>query len=148
MCNRLLFRFRFLLVLILAGSFTVVSVKGQEYFGRNKVRYQKFDFKVMKTDHFDIYYYEEEREAVAEAARLAERWYTRLSQVLQHELTSRQPLILYGSHPAFRQTTAIPGTIGEATGGVTEALKRRVVLPMSGPMRETDHVLGHEIVHA
>ncbi|MFB3903269.1 MAG: peptidase S9 [Acidobacteriota bacterium] len=145
---RLTIQVRFWLALVLAVSLGAATVKGQEYFGRNKVRYQKFDFKVMKTDHFDIYYYEEEREAVSDAARMAERWYTRLSQVLQHELTSRQPLILYASHPAFRQTTAIPGTIGEATGGVTEALKRRVVLPMSGPMRETDHVLGHEIVHA
>jgi len=145
---RFSFQFRVLLVLILVGSFAGGTVTGQEYFGRNKVRYQKFDFKVMKTDHFDIYYYEEEREAVADAARMAERWYTRLSRVFQHELTNRQPLILYDSHPAFRQTTAIPGQIGESTGGVTEALKRRVVLPMAGPMRETDHVLGHEIVHA
>jgi Tol biopolymer transport system component len=148
MPNRLLFRPRLLLVLSLACCFTGVSVKGQDYFGRNKVRYQKFDFKVTKTDHFDIYYYDEERGAVSDAARMAERWYTRFSRVFQHELTNRQPLILYASHPAFRQTTAIPGEIGEATGGVTEALKRRVVLPMAGPLRETDHVLGHEIVHA
>ena len=145
---RLSFHLKFVLVLVLAGSFCSTTARGQEYFGRNKVRYQKLDFKVMKTDHFDIYYYEEEREAVSEAARMAERWYTRFSQIFQHELTSRQPLILYASHPAFEQTTAIPGTIGEATGGVTEALKRRVVLPMAGAMKETDHVLGHEIVHA
>ncbi|RPI24126.1 MAG: peptidase S9 [Acidobacteria bacterium] len=148
MSHRFSLQLRITLILILVGSLSGPLAYGQDYFGRNKVRYQKFDFKVMKTEHFDIYYYEEERQAVTEAARMAERWYVRLSQVLQHELTSRQPLILYGSHPAFRQTTAIPGTIGESTGGVTEALKRRVVLPMAGPMGETDHVLGHEIVHA
>ena len=38
--------------------------------------------------------------------------------------------------------------IGEATGGVTEILKRRIVLPLAGPLAETDHVLGHELVHA
>src|SRR4030043_53172 len=68
--------------------------------------------------------------------------------VLNYELQSRQPLILYASHPHFEQTNAIPEEIGEATGGVTEALKRRVVLPLAGPLGETDHVLGHEIVHA
>ena len=145
---RLSFQFRFWLVLILAVSFVCASVQGQDYFGRNKVRYKKLDFKIMKTDHFDIYFYEEERNAASEAARMAERWYTRLSRVLEHELTNRQPVILYASGPDFRQTTAIPGTIGEATGGVTEALKRRVVLPMAGPLGETDHVLGHELVHA
>ena len=48
----------------------------------------------------------------------------------------------------FRQTNAVEGLIGEGTGGVTEALKRRVVLPMSGSLADTDHVLGHELVHA
>ena len=38
--------------------------------------------------------------------------------------------------------------IGEGTGGVTEGLKRRVVLPLAGTLAETDHVLGHELVHA
>jgi hypothetical protein len=48
----------------------------------------------------------------------------------------------------FRGTTVIAGLIGEATGGVTEALRRRVVLPLAGPLPETNHVLGHELAHA
>ena len=64
------------------------------YFGRNKVQYREFDFKVLKTDHFDIYYYPEEEQAAQMASRMAERWYTRLSQLLNHELSGRQPLIL------------------------------------------------------
>ena len=57
------------------------------YFGRNKVQYREFDFKVLKTDHFDIYYYPEEEQAAKMASRMAERWYTRLSQLLNHQLT-------------------------------------------------------------
>ena len=53
-----------------------------QYFGRNKVQYKSFDFKVLKTDHFDVYYYESERTAAEHAARMAERWYARLSRVL------------------------------------------------------------------
>ena len=119
-----------------------------QYFGTNKVQYQRFDFKVLPTEHFDIYYYPEEEAAVRLAARMAERWYARLSQLLRHELSSRQPLILYASHPHFQQTNAIEGQIGEGTGGVTESMKRRVVLPFAGGLAETDHVLGHELVHA
>src|SRR2546422_1446361 len=59
-----------------------------------------------------------------------------------------QTLIVYASHPHFEQTNAIDGDIGEGTGGVTEALKRRIVMPLAGPLAETDHVLGHELVHA
>ena len=118
------------------------------YFGQNKVQYRTFDFKVLKTAHFDIYYYPEEAAAAEMASRMAERWYARLSQVLTHELRGRQPLILYASGPDFRQTNAIEGELGEGTGGVTEALKRRIVLPLAGPIASTDHVLGHELVHA
>jgi Tol biopolymer transport system component len=119
-----------------------------QYFGQNKVQYKDFDFKVMKTRHFDIYYYPEEEAAVADAAKMAERWYTRLSRVLSHQFGSRQPVILYASHTHFEQTNVLSGFIGEGTGGVTELMKRRVVLPMAGPIGETDHVLGHELVHA
>ncbi|MEO6236984.1 MAG: BamA/TamA family outer membrane protein [Vicinamibacterales bacterium] len=118
------------------------------YFGQNKVQYQTFRFQVLKTEHFDIYYYAEEQEAARLASRMAERWYARLSSVLTHELGSRQPLVLYGSGAQFRQTNVVDGELGEGTGGVTEAYKRRIVLPFAGPIQATDHVLGHELVHA
>ncbi|HEX2250409.1 MAG TPA: BamA/TamA family outer membrane protein [Gemmatimonadales bacterium] len=122
-------------------------VQGQ-YFGRNKVQYENFDFKVLKTEHFDVYYYPREEVGAVQAARMAERWLARLSTVLQHKLTGRQPLILYASPVEFQQTNAIGGDIGEGTGGVTEALKRRIVLPIGGTLDDLNHVLGHELVHA
>lgn len=119
-----------------------------QYFGRNKVQYRTFDFRVLKTPHFDIYYYPEEEAAVRDASRMAERWYARLSRVLDHEFEERQPVILYASHPHFQQTSALSGDIEEGTGGVTEVFKQRVILPIAGSYAETDHVLGHELVHA
>ena len=119
-----------------------------QYFGQNKVQYETFDFRVLETEHFLIYYYDREAQAADIVGRMAERWYARLANILEHELRGPQHLIIYASHPDFRQTNAIPGQIGEGTGGVTEALKRRVVLPLAGPLAETDHVLGHELVHA
>ena len=118
-----------------------------QYFGRNKVQYERFDFKVLATEHFDIYYYPEEEAAVRLAARMAERWHARLTKVLQHELRGRQPLILYAAHPHFQQTNLL-GEVGEGTGGVTEGNRRRIILPFAGGLAETDHVLGHELVHA
>ncbi len=136
-----------LLVLSLIGHPSTAAAQGG-YFGRNKVQYREFDFQVLKTDHFDIYFYPEEEQAAKLASRMAERWYTRLSKLLNHELSTRQPIILYASGSHFRQTNTIEGDIGEGTGGVTEAYKRRVVLPFAGPIEASDHVLGHELVHA
>ncbi|MFP4081734.1 MAG: peptidase S9 [Candidatus Aminicenantes bacterium] len=137
-----------LCILILLGVAVTISPLDAQYFGRNKVQYESFQFKVLKTKHFDIYFYPQEQKAAMQAARLAERWYARLSRILNHDLRGRQPLILYSSSPHFQQTTAIPGVIGEGTGGVTEMFKRRIVLPLGASLSETDHVIGHELVHA
>jgi Tol biopolymer transport system component len=131
--------------LIVCGAAAPASA---QYFGRNKVQYRSFDFRVMKTENFDIYFYPEEQAGTEIAARLAERWRFRLERLLGHELSGRQPLILYGSHVDFEQTNVIGGEIGEGTGGVTEGLWRRIVLPLAGPLADTDHVIGHELVHA
>jgi Tol biopolymer transport system component len=136
------------LVLALLILTALPALAGAQYFGRNKVQYRTFDFQVLRTDHFDLYYYPEEAEATRLVARMAERWYVRLSRFFGHELRGRQPLILYAVSAHFRQTNAVDGLIGEGTGGLTEALKRRIVLPMSGSLADTDHVLGHELVHA
>lgn len=119
-----------------------------QYFGRNKVQYKSFDFEVIKTEHFDVYYYPREREAAVDAARMAERSYGRLSRVLSHEFRERKPLIVYASHSDFQQTNALSGELDESTGGVTEALKSRMIIPFTGSYADFDHVMTHELVHA
>jgi hypothetical protein len=119
-----------------------------EYFGRNKVQYEDFDFQVLGTEHFDLHFYPAEEAAARDAALKAERWYFRLARLLDHRIESRQPLILYADHSDFQQTNVVDGLIGESTGGVTESLERRVIMPLFAVRGETDHVLGHELVHA
>ena len=135
---------------LLLGALSLFALPVQaQYFGRNAVQYETFHFKVLKTQHFDIYFYDREAELAAEAGRMAERWYTRLSTVLRHQLSGRQPLILYADAPDFWQTNVFGGQQpGEGTGGVTESIKRRIVLPAGASLKETDHVIGHELTHA
>ena len=126
----------------------LVSGSAQAQFGRNKVQYRTFAFQVLRTEHFDIYYYTEEADAARQVGVMAERWRVRLGQFFEHELRGRQAVIVYAAPEHFRQTNAVEGILGEGTGGVTEALRRRIVLPMGGSLADTDHVLGHELVHA
>jgi Tol biopolymer transport system component len=118
-----------------------------QYFGQNKVQYRTFKFKVLQTEHFEVYYYDQEREAALDAGRMAERAYARLSRVLHHKFQSRKPIILYASHSDFEQTNAIAGDLGEGTGGVTEFFKHRMVLPFTGSYTDLDEVIQHEMVH-
>ncbi len=119
-----------------------------QYFGRNKVQYDKFDFKVFETEHFEIYFYDETEETIRDVAAMAERWYQRHTRTFLREFHGKKPLIFYANDADFHQTNAISGSLGEGTGGVTESLKERVVMPLTGIYAETDHVLGHELVHS
>lgn len=119
-----------------------------QYFGRNKPRYQKLDFKVTETEHFTLYDYLNNPEKERELATAAETWYQLHQKVLGDSIRFKNPLIIYNDHAGFQQTNAIQGDISVGTGGVTEGLRNRVVFPVAMTNQQTNHVLGHELVHA
>jgi len=134
---------------ILIFCLSVLPNNGQaQYFGQNKMRYKKLDFKVYDTPHFNIYYYLKNDSMMNWLAKETEVWYELHQQVFQDTFLRKNPIILYNNHPEFQQTTAISGEIGVGTGGVTEAFKQRVVMPIMQINQQTRHVLGHEMVHA
>lgn len=135
------------LLFVLVGIGTGRPAAAQ-YFGQNKVQYDNFDFKTYSTDHFDIFFYPEEREAVTDASRMAERWYQRHSRTFLRQFEERKPLIFYANSADFQQTNVVRGRLGQGTGGVTESIKERVVMPLTGSYQATGHVLGHELVHS
>ncbi|HEU4829854.1 MAG TPA: BamA/TamA family outer membrane protein [Gemmatimonadales bacterium] len=136
-----------LLALAALAAATIPSPLSAQYFGQNKVQYEAFDFKVLATEHFDVYFYERERTAALDMARMAERSYARLSRVLNHQFRERKPIILYASHSDFIQTNATPGEVGEGTGGFTDFLKHRNIFPLTGSYTDNEEVLMHEMVH-
>jgi len=50
-------------------------------FGRNKVQYTAFDWQVLKTEHFDIYYYPAMKALAERGACFAEEAYTTLEDL-------------------------------------------------------------------
>ena len=67
---------------------------GQGYFGRNKVQYESFKWRIIKSEHFDNFFYPAESLLVHDNARLAERWYTRHSETFRHAF-DRKSLIYF-----------------------------------------------------
>src|SRR6266567_2268335 len=138
-------RFRWLILFAITLCATPAR-GGAQYFGQNKVQYSSFNFQTIQTEHFDIYYYPDERPGALDAARMAERAYARLSRILHHQFQSRKPIILYASQSDFQQTNVVDAS-GEGLGGVTEFFKHRAVLPFTGSYADFEHVLQHEMVH-
>lgn len=136
------------LLLSLLLSLVSAGALQAQYFGRNKPRYQKQNFKVTQTEHFEIYEYLDNPEKLRELATAAELWYAMHQAVLHDTLTKKNPLIIYSDHAGFQQTGTISGIINVGTGGVTEGLRNRVIFPVAMTNQQTHHVLGHEMVHA
>lgn len=117
------------------------------FFGRNKVQYSDFDWKILRTRHFDIYYYDHLDEIAEIGASYAEEAYDKLKVEFNNVVTRRIPLIFYNTHIHFQQTNTTPGFIPEGVGGFFEFLKGRVVIPFNGSLAQFKHVITHELVH-
>ena len=129
----------------LIGLFSGASA--QFYFGQNKVQYTRFDWQVLTTEHFKIYFYQEEEKIAEIGAKLAEEAYREFSSQFNLAIGRPIPLILYSSPNYFEQTNVIPDLIDEGTGGFTEFFKGRVVMPYTGSFAEFKKVLRHELIH-
>lgn len=140
---KILFRFCFVFLL-----FTAAELQAQYFFfGRNKVQYEDFDWKVLRTEHFNIYYYGETERIAEIGAAYAEEIYSELAEKLNHVVTRKIPLIFYNTSIHFQQTNVTPGFIPEGVGGFFEFIKGRVVIPSTGSLSDFRHVIRHELVH-
>ncbi len=134
-------------LLLLFGICASVADAQLFSFGRNKVQYTDFEWHVMRTEHFDIYYYPEMLSLAERGAFFAEQAYKDLEVKFNHSLNNRVPLIFYSSHLHFQQTNTTPDFIPEGVGGFFEFLKGRVVIPSDGSTAQFRHVIRHELVH-
>lgn len=111
------------------------------------MQYEEFEWKVLRTEHFNIYYYDEMEEIAGIGAFYAEEIYDELKVRMNHVVINKIPLIFYNTQNHFQQTNTTPGFIPEGVGGFFEFIKGRVVIPYTGALHDFRHVIRHEIVH-
>ncbi len=119
-----------------------------QLFGQNKVQYGRYEWRSITSDHFGVYFYAGLDSLAIRVMDLAEKTHAMLSRRMGHSLGRRVPIILYGSHNDFAQTNVTPELIDAGTGGFTEVLRNRVVLPFTGSYEDLRHVVVHELTHA
>jgi len=141
--------------LLLAILFTAVGVltahaqfSGTLPFGKNKVQYQKFEWKYIQSENFDVYFHQGGEYAAKFTAMKAEEALSKIENTLSYSITKRIVFIVYGSHNQFQQTNVLDEFMSEGIGGVTELFKNRIVVPYEGDYQKFAHVIHHELVHA
>jgi hypothetical protein len=139
---------RIFIVILLLQLALSAGASAQYPFGKNKIQYTPKDWKVIETEHFEIFYYPEEIAVADFVAGRSEGIYAEYSEFFGLEFDRRIPVVLYGTHHDFQETNIIPYMISEATGGFTEFIKGRVALPFTGSYGRLLNVYRHEITHA
>ena len=117
------------------------------YYGKNLIHYDKFDWFIYKTDHFEIYYYAENEPHLARVASYAESAYQHVSSDLRHDLAQRVPLIIFKTHSEFEQQNIAPGQSPEGVLAFAEGERHRMVLPIDLPSDLLYGLIVHELTH-
>lgn len=120
------------------------------FFGKNRVQYEKFDWRYIETDHFDIYYYDSKNYHLAQfTAEAVESALKQLVEDLGTPLTDRIPVIIYDSHSDFSQTNVVRLPVdAQGIGGVTDKFKNRMTQPFMGDYADFRRTIQHELLHA
>lgn len=116
-------------------------------FGKNKVQYDRFHWRVLESRHFRLHFYEGEEDLAQQALRLAEEGYAALRARFAHDVRRPIPLIIYSSHQHFEQTNVTPYFLPEGVAGLTEFARGRVLIPFNGSLHEFGTTIWHELVH-
>src|SRR4029450_56049 len=111
------------------------------YYGKNKVNYDNFAWRVYKSPHFEVYYYPEFEQHLARIISYAESGYQKVSSDLKHEISFPIPIILYKTHSEFEQTNLFGGFVPEGVAAFTEPSRDRMRVPIHEPPQRLQGVL-------
>jgi WD40 repeat protein len=117
------------------------------YYGKNKVAYDSFGWRVYKSPHFEVYYYPEFEQHLARVVSYLESSYQKVSAALKHELESPVPVIFYKTHSEFEQTNLYPTFVPEGVAAFAEPVRGRMVLPIDEPPDKLQGLITHELTH-
>ncbi|HOL62254.1 MAG: hypothetical protein N2Z60_02410 [Elusimicrobiales bacterium] len=114
-------------------------------FSQSQIIIKKFDWKIHKTEHFDIYFYEDSKPLVNYASKILELAYEKGKEELNPKLDKRIPFFLFASENDMKQNSITE--VGDGTGGLTEPYKDRFMVYNDGSKKWLRDVIFHEFGH-
>ena len=144
---RVAFAIAFASAFALAAERAAAQTPYIPYFGKNQIRYDKFNWYTYETDHFIMYYYPEIEPHLERMAGYAESAYQHVSSELKYDLAFKIQLILFKTSAEFQQQNVIPGAAQEGVGAFAEPVRQRIVMPMDEPPDLLYRLMVHELTH-
>jgi hypothetical protein len=118
-----------------------------DYFGKNKIMYDTFDWKIYHSTHFAIYFYDRDAVSLQKVASYAESAYDDISRALNFQIPKPINIIYYSTHSEFEQTNTLQEFIPEGIGAFALPTRNRMVLPVDLPDEKLEKLIAHELTH-
>src|SRR5216684_7095504 len=137
------------LAVLLCGQASVAAAQTTmiPYFGKNNIHYDKFQWYIYTTDHFEIFYYPALEQHLERIAGYAESAYQQISADLKHDLSFKVQLILFKTHSEFEQENVDPGAAQEGVEAFAEPVRQRMLMPIDFPSDQQYGLIVHELTH-
>jgi Tol biopolymer transport system component len=141
------FSIRFLLLFMLC-SLTGVALQAQpnqDTFGKSRIQYKNFDWKLYSTQNFNLYFYQGGEAAAKSTAEYAEKELRRITSLIGYYPYSKITLILYNSPTDLLQSNIGLNNDQYQTGGETLFMKSKIELAYEGTQTEFKRDLSYEL---
>ena len=121
------------LTLVVFGFCAVAqNYPSQETFGKNRIQYRRFEWKILRTANFEIYHYQEGGALANLAALYAESDFDRITEVLGYTPYSRIKVFLYNSPQDLSQSNMGMASLGDLKDKDIALAKSRVEIAFAG----------------
>ena len=135
---------KYTLLFFLMYSFTSVAQTSQDQFGKNRIQYKKFTWKLVSSENFDIYYYLEGEGLAPVAVTHAESVFKQLENTLGYSNMNKTKILLYNSIADLQQSN-IGLQQGTFVGGATNLVKATVEVAFTGNLADFKNDLSYGI---
>lgn len=104
----------------------------QEQFGKNRIQYRNFDWKIVKTANFEIYFYQDGNQLATLTAQYAESEFDRITELLGYTPYNRIKIFLFNSPAELAQSNIGLHTLGDLNGRELDLAKSRLEIAFTG----------------
>ncbi|RIV22689.1 hypothetical protein DYU11_16945 [Fibrisoma montanum] len=124
---------------------TAQNYPSLERFGKNRIQYRKFDWKIIRTSNFEIYYYQDGNQIANLTAQYAESEFDRITELLGYTPYNRIKIFLFNSPQELAQSNIGLNVQGGLSSQEVDLSKSRVEIAFTGDQVSFRRQIIHDI---
>ena len=137
-----------LLLSLLLGGLSVATAQNYpslERFGKNRIQYRVFEWKIIRTSNFEIYYYQDGSQLANLTAQYAESEFDRITELLGYTPYNRVKIFLFNSPAELTQSNIGLNAQSGLNSREQNLSKSRIELAFTGDQISFRRQIVHDV---